>query len=152
MIADGDSSYCHTNNSSILCHTLWDISHGSISQVVKFFRRKWRSFFFVTHLYNLQMFLDPSLLSNHKPLEIFVFHPQRNSNNNTHMSRLYGQAKMLCHAAEHLVYTFVPPRLIPTPDSVVYNDSIFNRDSQGSYVRTIFSLFAAEIHVDSCIC
>ena len=67
------------------------------------------------------------------------------------MSRLYRQAKMLCHAAEHLVYTFVPPRLIPTPDSVVYNDSIFNRDSQGSYVRTIFSRFAAEIHVGFCI-
>lgn len=50
------------------------------------------------------------------------------------MSRPYGQAKMLCHAAEHLVYTFVPPRLLPTPDSVVSNNSTSNRDSQENHV------------------
>lgn len=44
--------------------------------------------------------------------------------------------KMLCHAAEHLIHTFVPPRLIPTPDSVVYNDSIFSRDLQGNHIHT----------------
>lgn len=43
---------------------------------------------------------------------------------------------MLCHAAEHLIHTFVPPRPIPTPDSVVYNDSIFSRYLQGNHIHT----------------
>ena len=44
--------------------------------------------------------------------------------------------KKLCHAAELLIHTFVPPRPIPTPDSVVYNDSIFSRDLQGNHIHT----------------
>ena len=35
----------------------------------------------------------------------------------------------------------IPPRYIPTPDSVVYNNSIFNRDAQGNPVFARFLLF-----------
>ena len=45
---------------------------------------------------------------------------------------------MLCQAAEHLVYAVMPPRSIPTPDSVVYNDSIFSRNTQGNHVFARF--------------
>ena len=40
-----------------------------------------------------------------------------------------------------MTYAVVPPRSIPTLDSVVYNDSIFNRNSQENYVFTRFLLF-----------
>ena len=83
LIADGDPAHCHTNNRSILCHTLCEILQGSISQGVNFFHCKRSFFFFVTLLYNLQMFLDPSLLFHHKPLNIIVLHLQRYSDNNT---------------------------------------------------------------------
>lgn len=51
---------------------------------------------------------------------------------------------MLCHAAEHLVYAVMPPRRIPTPDSVVYNDSMFVRDSQGNHVFTQFCILSSK--------
>ena len=45
---------------------------------------------------------------------------------------------MLCQTAEHLVYAVMPPRSIPTPDSVVYNDSMFGRNTQGNHVFAQF--------------
>ena len=69
----------------------------------------------------------------------------RNTKNSNAFNRLKPIQKKLCHAAELLIHTFVPPRPIPTPDSVVYNDSIFNRDLQGNHIHTI--LVACPTHL-----
>ena len=45
---------------------------------------------------------------------------------------------MLCQTAEHFVYAVMPPRFIPTSDSVVYNDSIFIINTQENHVFARF--------------
>lgn len=56
---------------------------------------------------------------------------------------------MLCHAAEHLIYAVMPPRFIPTPDSVVYNNIIFNKNTQENAVFTQISISFAAVSIVS---
>lgn len=51
---------------------------------------------------------------------------------------------MLCRTAEHLVYAVMPPRFIPTSDSVVYNDSIFDRNTQENHVFARFLVSSSQ--------
>ena len=37
-----------------------------------------------------------------------------------------------------MIYAVMPPRSIPTSDSVVYNDSMFGRNTQGNYAFARF--------------
>lgn len=48
---------------------------------------------------------------------------------------------MPCRSAEHLVHAIMPSRSIPTPDSVVYNDSIFSRNAQENRAFARFLVF-----------
>lgn len=56
---------------------------------------------------------------------------------------------MPCRSAEHLVHAIMPSRSIPTPDSVVYNDSIFSRNAQENRAFARFLVFLERIPVIS---
>lgn len=42
--------------------------------------------------------------------------------------------KMLCRTAEHLVYAVMPPKPIPVPDRVLYNNNMADKITQGNHM------------------